>query len=198
MKGIFIIACIFCCCTIASGQAVAYADSIEISREKYVKEHGAVKGNNRKQIRFFPPDEKYHVPVSVERIYEAPWFKMETSGKVKKIYRTYAILTFTINDTVCRLHVYQSQQPMGIKEYAGHLFIPFTDQTSGEETYENGRYIDLTIADLENGAYLLDFNKAYNPYCAYISNIYNCPLPPEENSLPVAIRAGEMKFGKNH
>ncbi|HUR67248.1 MAG TPA: DUF1684 domain-containing protein, partial [Chitinophagaceae bacterium] len=60
------------------------------------------------------------------------------------------------------------------------------------------RYIDATIAEMESGNYLLDFNKAYNPYCAYISNRYNCPVPPKENNLNVFIRAGEKKFGKDH
>ena len=54
------------------------------------------------------------------------------------------------------------------------------------------------MAELDNGSYLLDFNKAYNPYCAYISNLYNCPVPPKENDLRIAVRSGEMKFGKSH
>ncbi|HEX7845039.1 MAG TPA: DUF1684 domain-containing protein [Chitinophagaceae bacterium] len=175
-----------------------YKDSLTTYQQKYVKEHGAVKGNDRNHLHFFPVTEKYRVSASVQKIYEAPWFKMETSGKEKKVYRVYAVVTFRINDTICKLHVYQSQQLMGIKEYADHLFIPFTDATTGEESYENGRYIDMTINDLESGSYILDFNKAYNPYCAYISDVYNCPIPPAENDLSVAIRAGEMKFGKLH
>ncbi len=175
-----------------------YAGKINEHRKNYIKSHGAVKGADRKLLRFFPTDKSYLVQARVERIYEAPWFKMETSGKERKVYRTYAILEFRLNDTVCKLHVFQSQQLMGMKEYENHLFIPFTDLTTGEESYENGRYIDMTVDDLENGFYMLDFNKAYNPYCAYVSDVYNCPLPPEENDLNVAIRAGEMKFGKEH
>jgi len=87
---------------------------------------------------------------------------------------------------------------MTTKEYKDHLFIPFTDATSGEETYESGRYIDLEIKDITNENVLIDFNKAYNPYCAYVSGKYNCPIPPNENRLIVAIRAGEKSFGKHH
>ncbi len=183
---------------VAAAQGNNYTDSIRSFQAKYIKEHGAVKNADRKYLHFFPADEKFRVAARVERIYEAPWFSMETSGKEKKVYRIYAILTFRINDTSCKLHVYQSQQLMGLKEYADHLFIPFTDLTSGDETYENGRYIDMSIDDLENGYYLLDFNKAYNPYCAYGSDMYNCPVPPKENDLRVAILAGEKKFGKEH
>lgn len=183
---------------ISYSQNKNYIDSLQRFQENYIKTHGAVKGKERQYLRFFPVSEKYLVNSSVERIYEAPWFKMETSGKEKKVYRVYAILKFQFSDTVCKLHVYQSQQLMGMKEYADHLFIPFTDLTTGEESYENGRYMEMTIADLEKESYLLDFNKAYNPYCAYISDVYNCPLPPKENALPVAIKAGEMKFEKLH
>ena len=80
--------------------------------------------------------------------------------------------------------------------YKDYLFLPFTDATTGNETYDAGRYIDLKIEDTRTPEVILDFNKAYNPYCAYVSDIYNCPIPPKENRLPVAIRAGEMKFLK--
>ena len=181
-----------------NAQQSDYIDSIRSYQENYVKTHGAVKGKDKEQLHFFPVSETYKVNARVERIYEAPWFKMETSGKVKKVYRTYAVLHFQLNGSSYKLHVYQSQELMEIKKYADHLFIPFTDLTTGEETYENGRYIDMTVTDLEGSSYVIDFNKAYNPYCAYITDVYNCPVPPKENDLAVAIKAGEMKFGKLH
>ncbi len=181
-----------------AAQQSDYIDSIKSFQENYIKTHGAVKGANREHLHFFPANEKYRVNARVERIYEAPWFKMETSGKEKKVYRTYAVLHFQLEGSSYKLHVYQSQQLMAMKEYADHLFIPFTDLTIGEESYENGRYIDIMIADLEGSNYIIDFNKSYNPYCAYISEVYNCPVPPKENDLSVMIKAGEMKFGKLH
>lgn len=179
-------------------QENSYATSLREYQSNYVKKHDAVKASDKQHMHFFPINEKYKVATRFEKIEEAPWFKMQTSGKIKKTYRVYGILHFSINDTALKLHVYQSQDLMEIKQYEDHLFIPFTDLTCGEESYANGRYIDMTIADLESGAYQLDFNKAYNPYCAYVSDKYNCPVPPRENDLPVAIRAGEMKFGKSH
>jgi hypothetical protein len=68
------------------------------------------------------------------------------------------------------------------------LFVPFTDLTSGSETYPGGRYIDLDLT--KSGIYVLDFNRAYNPYC-YYNKTYDCPIPPRENRLQVPIRAGE-------
>ena len=189
----------FCTLLIAKSSAQgSYNDTLHDFQQAYVKNHGAVKGNDKKFLQFFPVTAAYRVQARVERIYEAPWFKMETSGKEKQVYRVYAVLHFKLHDTLLKLHVYQSQRLMEVKEYADHLFVPFTDITSGNESYDNGRYIDLTITDLEPGTYFIDFNKAYNPYCAYVSGQYNCPVPPKENDLSVAIRAGEMKFDKGH
>ncbi|MEQ1677273.1 MAG: DUF1684 domain-containing protein [Chitinophagaceae bacterium] len=182
----------------ATAQSNTYLDSMQQYQERYVKEHGVIKGKDKSLLRFFPVSEKYKVKASFQRIYEASWFNMETSGKEKQVYRVYGVLNFELNDTAVKLYVYQSQRLMNTKEYADHLFAPFTDKTNGEETYENGRYIDMTEADLSGDVYFLDFNTAYNPYCAYVSNTFNCPIPPKENDLPVAVRSGEMKYRKGH
>ena len=176
----------------------SYKDSIESYFKKYVKEHEVVSGKDKEFISFFPINEKFRMTCRFERTMNSPWFRMESSGPIKKNYRVYGIIHFTINDTAVTLNIYQSQDLMTTKEYKDHLFIPFTDATSGEETYESGRYIDLEIEDINNDKLLIDFNKAYNPYCAYVSGKYNCPIPPAENRLIVAIRAGERSFGKHH
>lgn len=198
LKKLFILLYILSVSVLTFSQDSAYLHSITEYRAKYMQEHEVVKGDDKKNMQFFPADENYKIISRVERIYESPWFTMETSGKVKKVHRVYAILHFTLNNTTVKLSVYQSQKLMAIKEYAESLFIPFTDLTCGEESYENGRYIDLNIQDLEGGSYTIDFNKAYNPYCAYISGVYNCPVPPAENNLVVAIRAGEKKYAASH
>ena len=84
---------------------------------------------------------------------------------------------------------------MKTAEYRDHLFIPFADATTSNETYEGGRYIDLNISDIKDGIIIIDFNKAYNPYCAY-DHDYSCPLPPKENHITIAVRAGEKRFKK--
>jgi uncharacterized protein (DUF1684 family) len=75
------------------------------------------------------------------------------------------------------------------------LFIPFNDLTNYEETYGGGRYLDVSTTDIVNGKMVVDFNKSYNPYCAY-SDGYNCPIPPDANKLQVTIKAGEKNYGK--
>ncbi len=184
--------------TVLKAQHATYIDSLEEYQENYVKTHEVVTGKDKALMHFFPVNEKYRVKAKIEKIPEAPWFKMETSGKEKKTHRVFAIASFMLHDTQVKLHIYQSQQLMGIKQYADLLFIPFTDRSSGEETYANGRYIDASLTDIKEDSLVIDFNKAYNPYCAYVSNIYNCPMPPPENDLPVTVRAGEMKFSKPH
>ena len=176
----------------------SYEDSIKTYLKKYVKEHEVVTGKDKELLSFFPANEKYRMICRFERTMNSPWFRMESSGPIKKNYRVYGIIHFTINDTAVTLNIYQSQDLMTTKQYKEHLFIPFTDATSGEGTYESGRYIDLEIKDINNDKTMIDFNKAYNPYCAYVSGKYNCPIPPSENRLMVAIPAGEKAFGKAH
>ena len=175
----------------------SYKDSTEAYLKKYVKEHEVVIGKDKDLMSFFPVDEKYRITCEFERTPNSQWFRMESSGQIKKNYRTYGIIHFKINDTTVTLNIYQSQDLMTTAQYKDHLFIPFTDATSGEETYESGRYIDLEIDDIKNDKLTIDFNKAYNPYCAYVSGRYNCPIPPTDNRLTVAIRAGEKAFKKH-
>jgi uncharacterized protein (DUF1684 family) len=182
--------------TFSLAQNKSYEDSVEAYLKKYVKEHQVVTGKDKELMSFFQIDEKYRINCRFERTPNSPWFRMESSGAIKRNYRTYGILHFTVADTAVTLNIYQSQDLMTTTQYRDHLFIPFTDATSGEETYESGRYIDLEINDIINDRFTIDFNKAYNPFCAYVNGKYNCPIPPAENRLPVAIRAGEKTFKK--
>jgi uncharacterized protein (DUF1684 family) len=197
MKKLF--TCIFFCTTLFYGHAQdIYKDSLNSHIARYIKNHEVVTGDDKQFFSFFTINEKYKVTASVEETGNSKWFSMETSGAIKKTFRVYGVLHFSINDTAVTLNIYQSQNLMNIAEYKNHLFLPFTDITSGEETYAAGRYIDLDISDIKNNKLVIDFNKAYNPYCAYVSGKYNCPIPPKENQLPVAILAGEKIFSKQH
>jgi uncharacterized protein len=195
---IFLLLVCFVVANLSFAQRKTYKDSIESYFKKYVKEHEVVTGKDKESISFFPVNEKYLIDCRFERTLNSPWFRMESSGPIKKNYRVYGIIHFTIDDTAVWLNIYQSQDLMATPKYRDHLFIPFTDATSGHETYESGRYIDLEIDDIKNDKILVDFNRAYNPYCAYVSGRYNCPIPPAENRLAVAIRAGEKTFAKPH
>lgn len=120
---------------------------------------------------------------------------MNTSSGMKKRYFIYGLLSFKLHDCLLHLYVYQSKVLMQQKKYRDYLFVPFGDATSGFESYGGGRYLEFYITDIKNHHVTLDFNKAYNPYCAYTTG-YNCPIPPKENLLPVAITAGEKNYEK--
>lgn len=91
--------------------------------------------------------------------------------------------------------MYQSIALMQQEELKDYLFIPFNDLTNYETTYAGGRYLDISIKDIQGNRVVLDFNKCYNPYCAYASG-YSCPIPPAANRLSVRMDAGEQLFGK--
>jgi uncharacterized protein (DUF1684 family) len=184
--------------TVASTAQQTYKDSLNAFIKKYVDEHEVVTGDDKKYMSFFPVNKNYRVEARFERVKNGSWFLMETSGSKKQVYRVYGTISFTIHDTTIKLNLYQSQQLMAVEEYKEHLFLPFTDLTSGEESYAAGRYVDLSFNDIVGNTVVIDFNKAYNPYCAYVSGKYNCPIPPRENSMAVAILAGEKNYGKVH
>ena len=164
----------------------------------YVEKHEVVAGDDKQFFSFYPIDADYRVAANFKRANNINWFAMETSGTIKKTFRIYGTLRFMLHDTLLTLNVYQSQSLMNTDEYQNHLFLPFTDLTSGDETYTGGRYIDLLINDIVDNIMIIDFNKSYNPLCAYVNGKYNCPIPPRENELPVAIFAGEKTFTKTN
>jgi uncharacterized protein (DUF1684 family) len=114
-----------------------------------------------------------------------------TKGDLRPAQR-YGYFEFEIDNKKHRLEIYTIIRPD--TAYQDYLFLGFTDETTGKSTYGTGRYIDLTIR-MDN-YYLIDFNKAYNPYCAYNPK-YTCAIPPDENALPFAVKAGE-KIYKQH
>lgn len=142
-----------------------------------------------KEHRFFPVNMDYCVVAKFERIENGDTVIMKTSANTEKVYIKFAKVYFTIEEVPCELTVYQNVKLSQIKEYEDYLFIPFRDQTSGQESYGGGRYIDLKIP--EEDEIILNFNLAYNPYCAYTEG-YFCPIPPNENILEVEIKAGAM------
>ena len=180
----------------AHSQTISYADSIHAYIDDYVKDHEVVKGNDKTNMQFFPCDETYRVHAKFEKATDPGWFLMQTSGFDRKMYRIYGTVSFTIHDTTVKLNLYQSQTLMSDPDYKDYLLLLFTDKTTGTESYESGRYLDFTMGQIRNNELVIDFNKAYNPYCAYEKGKYNCPIPPKENDLPVAIRAGEKIYLK--
>ncbi len=124
-------------------------------------------------------------------------FTIPTVDGKQKEYFKYGILSFKIKGEKLQLYVYQSLALMRIPKYKNYLFIPFKDFTSGKETYGGGRYLDIEMTDIQTDVVILDFNKAYNPYCAF-GDGFSCPVPPKENHLKSQIKAGEKNFKKPH
>lgn len=174
-----------------------YKDSMQQYINDYISGHEVVKDDDKKQLQFFTIDETYKVNATFEHVKNVPWFALPTSSGKTKMYRQYGKLSFELDGKPQTLYVYQSQALLQNPQYADHLFLPFTHATTGKESYETGRYIDLKIDDIKNNKVAIDFNKAYNPYCAYVSG-YSCPIPPKENRLKIAIKAGEKKYLKAH
>lgn len=145
---------------------------------------------NFKGLNFYPYNEKFVVQAILEKLENQPVFKMPTSGTNKPDYKRYGILHFTIDNKKFQLEVYQNLDLIKMKDYKKHLFLPFIDETSGNETYGAGRYLDIEIPD--GSEIVLDFNKAYHPYCAYTIG-YSCPITPDVNFLKTEILAG-VKF----
>ena len=143
--------------------------------------------SNFKRLKYFPPDDGYRVNPKLERFDTPKPIMIATSTGTRQAYLRYGSFTFEIKGRSLKLTVYKSAED----PYARSLFIPFSDETSGRVTYAAGRYLDLE----EQGGddYVLDFNMAYNPYCAY-SEEYTCPIPPAENNLSVRILAGEKNY----
>lgn len=148
------------------------------------------------KLNFFKIDSNYRVSATIELLPEAVAIKFPTSAGTIKKYIRYAKARFKLNGQALSLTLFRSEVPSQNPKYTNALFLPFTDQTNSKSTYGGGRYIDVFIPDIKDGRLVIDFNKAYNPYCAYRTG-YQCPIPPEENDLPIAIHAGEKKFSSN-
>lgn len=165
--------------------------------EFLTEEKSPLKASDTAFLRFFEPDIRYKVIANFEPSKDTNSIIIPTHSGKKKAYKVYGSLSFKLPmlKGQFQLQVYRSVDLMKSDKYKDHLFLPFTDATNYRTTYAGGRYIDLSITDIQNGKIEIDFNKAYNPYCAYAEG-YNCPIPPKENKLVVKIPAGEKMFAK--
>ncbi|HJN05176.1 MAG TPA: DUF1684 domain-containing protein [Bacteroidales bacterium] len=176
-----------------------YIDSIQYSREdKYTEftdstssRFNAKEREDFHELVYFKPDINYKIEAQFVVDTTVPVFEMKTTTSRTPTYRTYGYLDFVINDTSYRLTAFQNMAYKDNPIYGGSLFVPFKDLTNTISTYGGGRYIDIPIP-ISNHL-VLDFNEAYNPYCAYFDR-WSCPVVPFENHLDVEIQAGEKKY----
>ncbi len=145
-------------------------------------------------LDYYPVNLTFRVVAKVIRTPDEKPFLMPTTTERLPEYVKYGEAHFEIEGKKLKLNLYKSTVPYDNPEYINYLFLPFTDLTSGDGSYGGGRYVDAWIP--EGDSIVIDFNKAYNPYCAYNSK-YSCPIPPKENDLLVRIEAGVKDFGSH-
>ncbi|MEO9077625.1 MAG: DUF1684 domain-containing protein [Gelidibacter sp.] len=146
-----------------------------------------------KGLDFFKVDSAYVVQATFKRTPDEKPFKMKTTTDRLPEYVKYGEITFKLKSESFQLNVYRDQDLMNEEGFEDYLFLPFLDDTNGDESYGGGRYIDLRIPDGDKMT--IDFNTAYNPYCAY-NEKYSCPIVPRDNYVDVEVRAGVKAFGE--
>ena len=182
--------------------AQTYQEFITKHRQDYKNEflksaNSPLKQADLAYLDFYKIDSSFRVKCKFTQTVDKATFTIPTSDGKQKEYFKYGIVTFTVKGQVQQLNVYRSLALMRMPQYKNYLFIPFKDQTNAKETYGGGRYLDIETTDIQEDVVILDFNKAYNPYCAF-GDGFSCPIPPKENHLKIGIEAGEKNFKKPH
>lgn len=139
------------------------------------------------KLTYYKPDRDYRVNAEFERFGRQDTVQMQMTGQDTTLYVRIGQAAFSIDGEDQSLIVFQK---VGDET---NWFVPFTDKTNGFFTYGGGRYLDVPVQ--EGKRITLDFNRAYNPFCAY-NHAYSCPVPPASNRLTVEIPAGEKAFAK--
>lgn len=133
-------------------------------------------------LEYFPENDALELEIRVERLFDQQPMQMQTSTGGVQAYVRYGKFKFEVDGQPAELTIYQNENG---------YFLPFIDSLAGKETYPAGRYLEPEL--LPGDRFLVDFNVAYNPYCAY-NEMWSCPITPAENRLKVPIRAGEKLF----
>ena len=166
----------------------------KLNKEFSSKEESPLKEEdlaNFKSLDFFPIDSSFIVNAKLTLHKDSEPFPMKTTTDRLPIYKIYATANFEIQGKAFSLEIYQNEKLVLTAEYEDYLFLPFTDNTNGEGSYGGGRYVDLKLP--EGDSIIIDFNQAYNPYCAY-NDKYSCPIPPKSNNLDIEGFAGVKSF----
>jgi hypothetical protein len=136
-----------------------------------------------KGLKYFPHNPELDLEVDVEELADKQQVRMQTTTGEVQIYERYGKFSFSVNGQPAELTIYRDGNES--------FFLPFVDSLASRETYPAGRYLEPVY--LSDHRFKIDFNLAYNPYCAY-NEYWSCPLTPFENHLKVPIRAGEKLF----
>jgi hypothetical protein len=190
--------------TQCTSQNKLYQDEIKLFQYELNREYAdAIKSpltpedlKTFKSLDFFEINEQLNVIATLELTPNSPIFEMQTTTERLPLYKKFGIASFTIAGKKYQLSIYQNQDLANSIAYENYLFLPFNDATNGTSSYGGGRFIDLEIPKNGSTTIEIDFNKSYNPYCAY-NHKYSCPIPPKENTLPIKIEAGVKAYKKH-
>ena len=199
MTRIVVLTLLIFCSAPLFGQIDSVLYEIEVHRKKQEEEFRDPKKSpldkklrkHFKGLNYYPVNLDYRIKAKFVKTENPLLFKMKTTTTRLPEYLKYGEVHFKLDGEERVLEVYQSPDITKKPGYEEHLFIPFTDETNGVDTYEVGRYLDFRIPTSED--VIIDFNKCYNPYCSY-GSAYSCPIPPEVNRLPLKVEVGEMKY----
>lgn len=195
---IIVFSLFYACKTSLVKTQTAYEFQAKMNTDYNDPDHSPLTKENLKSftaLDFFPINDNYIVNAKFTRAKDVKSFKMKTTTDRLPVYELYGKINFSIDGTDCNLNIYQSHRSRDSEKYKDYLFLPFYDDTNGDTSYGGGRYIDLKIPS--GDTIIIDFNQAYNPYCAYNSG-YSCPITPKVNTLALEIKAGVMKYEKGH
>ncbi|CDF78434.1 conserved hypothetical protein (DUF1684) [Formosa agariphila KMM 3901] len=149
-----------------------------------------------KGLDFFKVDSAYIVKAKLKHTPNTTFFAMPTTTNRMAQERVFGIVSFNIKGEDFELKIYESQDLLDKEGYEDYLFLPFLDLTNGDSTYGGGRYIELRVNDkVRDSIITIDFNTAFNPYCAY-NEKYSCPIVPRDNFIDTEIKAGVKAFIK--
>ena len=133
-------------------------------------------------LKYFDINPNFKITGKIDRVTSGQTINITMSGGEVEEYEAYGNVKFGIEGVKCALKIFKTPE--------GNLFLPFKDLTSNKETYGAGRYLDFGVNEVNGNEIMIDFNKAYHPYCAY-NHTFTCPVPPAENTLNVEVKAGE-------
>jgi len=177
-----------------------YEDSILKARDAHDRQFTAEILNEEEAKAFdgfcyFPVDSMYRVTAIFTPKKGKKFVMPMTKERDRSVYyRAAGTVTFTVNDTLCSLKVYENLDLKHNRAFRNYLFLPFRDGTTAVTTYGGGRFLD--VHKTKTGTIIIDFNGAYHPYCVY-SERYSCPIPPAENLIVPKISAGECYEGQH-
>lgn len=183
--------------TMFSGDYVSTVEAFRKEKDAGFKEVGTSPLLTRKErkkfehLNYFAVDEAYKVTAEYTPVAQEDTIEFVTSSGSVKLYAKVADLRFNLQGETLSLPAYQGIELRKKEGYEKYLFVPFTDATSNVQSYGGGRYLDLELP--EGPSLLIDFNYAYNPYCAY-TNGYSCPIPKPESRLGISVLAGEKAY----